>query len=206
MSNVVSNSVRRGIFTDKTFNLTEYFAIKSVKLSDSYMVIFNTYDENFYTNDGPKNTNDYVEDIFYCESLKLPTIKNELHKSEVGSMGNRYAAFSHKPFDEISFKLIENDSSDVYKFLMDRVTKEYSPFRHCYVVKGNDSNGYLYNRMKCTIKVFDNAFSKEKMCVTLLECRILDYNTSNFNSNDTSTPYSYDIKMSFNGIEYEYFQ
>lgn len=194
--------------TDKSFNLTEYYALKSVKLSDSYMVQFWTY-KSKKEKDANKNIEYYKQhtdtkdpiNIFYCENVKIPTIKNVIHKSEIGSMGHRFAAFEQKPFDDISMTLIEDDKSSVYKFIMSRITMDYLPYRHLYYYNKDE-----YNKMDCIITIYDNALNekKAKMIVNLNECRIVSYNTSTFNSNDTSTPYTYTINLSYNAILYEF--
>lgn len=180
--------------TDKTFNLTEYYGLKSVKLSDSYVVTFVTYLDLGNENDRLK-----YYDMFFCESIKIPSIKNEIHKTEIGSMGDKYSVFAHKPFDDVSLRLIEDDKSSVYKFIISRISKSYSKFLHAY--KNYEEKFY---KMDCLISITDNAFEQLKMTVTLYNCKIVNYSTSTFNSNDTSTPYMYDLSLSFEGIGYTY--
>lgn len=185
--------------TDKSFNLTEYYALKSVKLSDSYMVKFGLYKSTKGTDSFDESLGDTGHKIFYCENVKIPSIKNVIHKMDAGSVGNRFAAFEHKPFDDISMTLIEDDNSSVYKFIMSRITKEYLPYRHVYYYNEGE-----YDKMDCVISVYDNALNKIKMEVYLKECKITSYNTSTFNSNDTSTPYMYTINFTFNAIRYDF--
>lgn len=208
MQIVGANSINHR--TDKSFNLTEYYALKSVKLSDSYTVKFVTYNKKFCPSkpeEDAKNEDLCETDIFFCENIKIPTIKNDIHKLEAGSMGNKFSIFSQKPFDDINMRLIEDDKSSVYKFIIDRLTSDFSPYRHSYVAKETiigDVRYIYYEMMDCDIMIYDNAFNKQKMHIILNECKITNYSTSTFNSNDTSTPYMYDISMSFNGMSYEY--
>lgn len=118
------------IHTDKTFNLTEYYGLKSIKLSDTYTVLFT---ERIITEvNGVRKEETITYDMFFCENVKLPSLKNEMNKLENGAVGNKYTVFSHKPFDDIAFRLIESEGASVYKFLISKLTGKFDTLRHVY--------------------------------------------------------------------------
>jgi len=183
------------IRTDKTFNLTEYYGLKSIKLSDTYTVMFV---ETIKTEvDGVIKEEKIYYDMFFCENVKLPSLKNEVNKLENGAVGNKYTVFSHKPFDDITFRLIESESASVYKFLISKLNGKFDTLRHVY-------KNEMDEKLDVVISVFDNALEKEKLAIELSECRIVSYSPSVYNSSDLSTPYMYDVTINFNGLTYRF--